>query len=143
MALAKTHPIFSVESYLDFERVQVERHEFLDGSVYAMAWGTLGHGETGRLALAQFLLERVRAHVLFPMWMSITQMLGPYAQLPNGLSRAIKHAPFAHKPMSAFRCGLNHGDVPVMRDHSARARDAARQVPNEFVRLTGVFVATH
>ncbi len=37
MALAQRHPIFSVEDYLDFERVQSERHEFLDGNVYAMA----------------------------------------------------------------------------------------------------------
>ena len=37
MALAKAHPIFSVENYLDFERIQPERHEFPDGSVYAMA----------------------------------------------------------------------------------------------------------
>ena len=43
MALAKTHPIFSVESYLDFERVQIERHEFLDGSVYAMAGESPNH----------------------------------------------------------------------------------------------------
>ncbi|MGI8555053.1 MAG: Uma2 family endonuclease [Pyrinomonadaceae bacterium] len=43
MALAKTHPVFSVESYLDFERVQVERHEFLDGSVYAMAGESPNH----------------------------------------------------------------------------------------------------
>ena len=43
MALAKTHPIFSVESYLDFECVQVERHEFLDGSVYAMAGESPNH----------------------------------------------------------------------------------------------------
>lgn len=37
MGLAKTHPVFSVENYLDFERIQAERHEFLDGNVYAMA----------------------------------------------------------------------------------------------------------
>lgn len=37
MALAKAHPIFSVEDYLDYERNAPERHEFLDGSVYAMA----------------------------------------------------------------------------------------------------------
>ena len=43
MALAKTHPIFSIESYLDFERVQTERHEFLDGSVYAMAGESPNH----------------------------------------------------------------------------------------------------
>ncbi len=43
MALAKAYPIFSVEDYLDFERVQVERHEFLDGSVYAMAGESPNH----------------------------------------------------------------------------------------------------
>ncbi|MCY7345127.1 MAG: Uma2 family endonuclease [Pyrinomonadaceae bacterium] len=43
MALAKTHPLFSIESYLGFERVQVERHEFLDGSVYAMAGESPNH----------------------------------------------------------------------------------------------------
>jgi len=43
MALAKKHPIFSVESYLDFERNQIERHEFLDGSVYAMAGESPNH----------------------------------------------------------------------------------------------------
>ncbi|MEO6589521.1 MAG: Uma2 family endonuclease [Pyrinomonadaceae bacterium] len=37
MPLTKTHPVFSVENYLDFERLQVDRHEFLDGNVYAMA----------------------------------------------------------------------------------------------------------
>lgn len=43
MALAKTYPIFSVEDYLDFERFQTERHEFLDGSVYAMAGESPNH----------------------------------------------------------------------------------------------------
>ncbi len=43
MALAKAHPIFSVEDYLDFERIQMERHEFLDGSVYAMAGESPNH----------------------------------------------------------------------------------------------------
>lgn len=37
MALAKTYPIFSVEEYLDFERDAESRHEFLEGTVYAMA----------------------------------------------------------------------------------------------------------
>ena len=43
MALAKTYPIFSVENYLDFERIQLDRHEFLDGSVYAMAGESPNH----------------------------------------------------------------------------------------------------
>lgn len=43
MALAKTYPIFSVENYLDFERIQTERHEFLDGIVFAMAGESPNH----------------------------------------------------------------------------------------------------
>lgn len=37
MTLAKKHPVFTIEKYLDFERFSPERHEFLDGNVYAMA----------------------------------------------------------------------------------------------------------
>lgn len=37
MALAQNHPVFTIEKYLEYEREAVERHEFLDGSVYAMA----------------------------------------------------------------------------------------------------------
>lgn len=37
MALAQKHPIFTVADYLDYERNAPERHEFLDGNVYAMA----------------------------------------------------------------------------------------------------------
>ena len=37
MALTKSHPVFTVENYLGYERDSDERHEFLDGSVYAMA----------------------------------------------------------------------------------------------------------
>lgn len=43
MALAQRHPIFSVEGYLDFERDQIDRHEFLDGNVYAMAGESPNH----------------------------------------------------------------------------------------------------
>jgi Uma2 family endonuclease len=43
MALAQRHPIFSAEDYLEFERFQTERHEFLDGSVYAMAGESPNH----------------------------------------------------------------------------------------------------
>jgi Uma2 family endonuclease len=32
-----THPVFSEQKYLDFERFSQERHEFLDGNVFAMA----------------------------------------------------------------------------------------------------------
>lgn len=43
MAQTKTHPVFSVENYLDFERMQNDRHEFLDGIVYAMAGESPNH----------------------------------------------------------------------------------------------------
>jgi len=43
MALAQRHPVFSAEDYLEFERFQTERHEFLDGSVYAMAGESPNH----------------------------------------------------------------------------------------------------
>ncbi len=41
--LSRNSPIFTVESYLDFERVQLDRHEFLDGGVYAMAGESPNH----------------------------------------------------------------------------------------------------
>jgi Uma2 family endonuclease len=37
MALAQKHPVFTIKDYLDYERFSTERHEFLDGNVYAMA----------------------------------------------------------------------------------------------------------
>jgi Uma2 family endonuclease len=43
LASLQTHPVFSEENYLDFERFAQERHEFLDGSVYAMAGESLSH----------------------------------------------------------------------------------------------------
>lgn len=43
MALIQRHPIFSKENYLNFERTQDNRHEFLDGNVYAMAGESLKH----------------------------------------------------------------------------------------------------
>ncbi len=43
MALAQKHPVFTIDKYLDFERFSPERHEFLDGSVYAMAGESINH----------------------------------------------------------------------------------------------------
>jgi Uma2 family endonuclease len=37
MALPKTYPVFTIDEYLDYERYAESRHEFLDGTVYAMA----------------------------------------------------------------------------------------------------------
>ena len=44
MALAKPQPLYTVEEYLAFERESEERHEYLDGMIYAMA------GESGEHA---------------------------------------------------------------------------------------------
>ena len=43
LVAVKTHPVFSDEEYLEFERFAQEKHEFLDGSVYAMAGESLAH----------------------------------------------------------------------------------------------------
>ncbi|MEJ7849384.1 MAG: Uma2 family endonuclease [Pyrinomonadaceae bacterium] len=43
LASIQTHPVFSDEGYLEFERFAGEKHEFLDGSVYAMAGESLAH----------------------------------------------------------------------------------------------------
>jgi alkylation response protein AidB-like acyl-CoA dehydrogenase len=51
---------------------------------------------------------------------SITQMLGPYAQLLNGSPGAIDNGIYAHNLMGAFQSGINHGSVQVMRDQVAR-----------------------
>ena len=51
---------------------------------------------------------------------TISQILGPYAQLLNGSEGAIKDGVFAHNLMGSFQSGINHGSVQVMRDQIAR-----------------------
>ncbi len=51
---------------------------------------------------------------------AISQILGPYAQLLNGSSLAIKEGVFAHNLLGAFQSTVNHGSVQVMRDQVAR-----------------------
>jgi alkylation response protein AidB-like acyl-CoA dehydrogenase len=51
---------------------------------------------------------------------TITQILGPYAQLLNGSPGAIGNGIFAHNVMGSFQSGINHGSVQVMRDQVAR-----------------------
>jgi alkylation response protein AidB-like acyl-CoA dehydrogenase len=51
---------------------------------------------------------------------TITQILGPYAQLLNGSPGAIGKGIFAHNVMGSFQSGINHGSVQVMRDQVAR-----------------------
>jgi Uma2 family endonuclease len=45
MSLPQSQLLFTVEEYLAFERASEERHEYLDGHVYAMAGESLEHGD--------------------------------------------------------------------------------------------------
>ena len=51
---------------------------------------------------------------------TITQILGPFAQLLHGSDEAIEDGLYAHNVMGAFQSGINHGSVQVMRDQVAR-----------------------
>lgn len=59
MALTQKHPIFTKQNYLDFERNQDNRHEFLDGNVYAMAGESFNHS-TICFNLYGYMHERLR-----------------------------------------------------------------------------------
>ncbi len=43
MGLPQTHALSTSEEYLDYERTATERHEWLDGLIYAMAGESLEH----------------------------------------------------------------------------------------------------
>ena len=51
---------------------------------------------------------------------TISQILGPYAQLMSTSEEAIEHGLFAHNLLGSFQSGINHGSVQVMRDQIAR-----------------------
>jgi Uma2 family endonuclease len=44
MSLRRVEPRYTAEEYLMMERSSEERHEYLDGQIYAVAGETLGHG---------------------------------------------------------------------------------------------------
>lgn len=44
MAVPATKPVFTVQQYLALERTSTERHEYLDGVIFAMAGESLAHG---------------------------------------------------------------------------------------------------
>jgi len=44
MSLLQPQTLYTVEEYLAFERTAEERHEYLDGEIYAMAGESLEHG---------------------------------------------------------------------------------------------------
>ena len=45
LAKIKTKPVFTVQEYLDIDRSEDERYEFLDGEIYAMAGESGEHGD--------------------------------------------------------------------------------------------------
>lgn len=51
---------------------------------------------------------------------TISQILGPYAQLMSSSEEAIEGGLFAHNLLGSFQSGINHGSVQVMRDQIAR-----------------------
>ena len=51
---------------------------------------------------------------------TISQILGPYAQLMSSSEENIEGGLFAHNMLGAFQSGINHGSVQVMRDQMAR-----------------------
>jgi Uma2 family endonuclease len=58
MAFTRGQSFFSVKSYLEYERVAPERHEFLDGNVYAMP------GENARHSTICFNLYAIAGNAL-------------------------------------------------------------------------------
>ena len=44
MPAPNAHPLFTIDAYLTLERTEEERHEYLDGCVYAMAGESPDHG---------------------------------------------------------------------------------------------------
>ena len=51
---------------------------------------------------------------------TISQILGPYAQLMSSSEENIEGGLFAHNMLGAFQSGINHGSVQVMIDQMAR-----------------------
>jgi Uma2 family endonuclease len=47
MSTAKSNPKMTAAEYLDWERQQVERHEFYDGEVFSQSGGTRRHSHIG------------------------------------------------------------------------------------------------
>lgn len=45
MSLPKSEPLYTIEEYLAMERESEERHEYIDGLVYAMAGESPAHGD--------------------------------------------------------------------------------------------------
>jgi Uma2 family endonuclease len=59
MVAAREHlPRFTPEEYFAWEEQQLERHEYMDGEVYAMSGGTINHGD-----IAGNFLSLLKSHM--------------------------------------------------------------------------------
>jgi Uma2 family endonuclease len=59
MVAAREHfPRFTPEEYFVWEEQQLERHEYMDGEVYAMSGGTINHGD-----IAGNFLSLLKSHM--------------------------------------------------------------------------------
>jgi Uma2 family endonuclease len=58
IALKDNVPRFTPEEYFAWEEQQLERHEYIDGEVYAMSGGTINHGD-----IAGNFLALLKAHM--------------------------------------------------------------------------------
>ncbi|MEB3309052.1 MAG: Uma2 family endonuclease [Snowella sp.] len=58
IALKEHFPKLTPEEYFAWEEQQLERHEYIDGEVYAMSGGTINHGE-----IAGNFLALLKAHL--------------------------------------------------------------------------------
>jgi Uma2 family endonuclease len=79
MALASTRPPyrFTVEEYLAFERASDERHEYLDGVIYAMAGESPDHGRIC-MNLAATLVPQLRGSDCEAFSKDMKVCCGPY-----------------------------------------------------------------
>jgi Uma2 family endonuclease len=58
IALKENSPKLTPEEYFAWEEQQLERHEYIDGEVYAMSGGTINHGD-----IAENFLALLKAHL--------------------------------------------------------------------------------
>lgn len=61
IALNENFPKLTPEEYFIWEEQQLDRHEYIDGEVYAMSGGTINHGDIA-LNLGALLKTHMRGH---------------------------------------------------------------------------------
>ena len=82
MALSQAQLLYSVDEYLAFERSADERHEYLDGHIYAMAGESLAHGIIC-MNLARECSTQLRGTPCLPLSKDMKVRSGPLPQTPR------------------------------------------------------------